>query len=413
MKKTGFLFFTLCICACASFSSKDPVSDTYYVMAKGSDRNNGLSIETPFRSLFKALAMASGGPVKIITVLGKLDVASEQSTDAARVFIIQGTGSERVLIRGMALDQEAAVLSAEGSERRAVLIKGRVNIRLEDIEISGGTVSDEGGGLGIGPGSLVTLGPGTVIRNNRAAGLGGGVVVAPGGTLFIEGAWILDNRSAAMGGGVAVVGESSVLVIRDGEISNNHAQGGGGVAIRQGGSFTLSGGTIHDNTADLAGGGVVLNQAGTLTMEGGVIRGNRSSGSGGGVALIDQGKLLLKAGEIHGNRAAEHGGGVAADNTSAVDVQGGYLSANRAASQGGAVFTAGPFVKSAGVIYGNEVPEDQANISALGAAVFIYRGEGIYKIREQSAGESLILDASANDGWILDTPEEPRIQADP
>ncbi|MDR2314569.1 MAG: right-handed parallel beta-helix repeat-containing protein [Spirochaetaceae bacterium] len=407
MKNPGFLFFVFFICACASFSAKDPVSDTYYVMAGGSDRNNGLSIETPFRSLFKALVMASEGPVKIITILGKLDVASEQSTDASRVFIIQGTGKDRILIRGMALNDEPAALSAEGSGRRAVLVKGRVNIRLEDIEISGGAASDEGGGLGIGSGSLVTLGPGAVIRNNRSGGLGGGVVVAPGGSLFIEGGRILDNFSAAMGGGVAVVGESSVLTIRDGEISNNHAQGGGGVAIRQGGVFTLSGGTIHDNTADLAGGGVVLNQAGILTMEGGLIRGNRSSGSGGGVALIDQGKILLKAGEIHGNRAAEHGGGVASDNTSAIDIQGGYISANRAASQGGAVFTAGSFVKSAGVIYGNEAPEDQANIAAFGAAVFIYRGEGTYKIREQSAGESLILDASANDGWILEVPREP------
>ncbi|MDR2211347.1 MAG: hypothetical protein LBO65_07810 [Spirochaetaceae bacterium] len=406
MKKTGLLFLTLCICACASFSSKDPVSDTYYVMAGGSDRYNGLSTETPFRSLFKALVMAAAGPVKTITVIGRLDLGSEQSTNTNRVFIIQGTGKDQILIRGMSRGDEPAVLSAEESGRRVILVKGTVNIRLENIEISGGSTPDEGGGLGIGAGASVTLGPGSVVRNNRAGGLGGGVVVVPGGTLFVEGGRIHDNFSTAMGGGVAVVGESSVLVIRDGEISNNHAQGGGGIAIRQGSAFTLFGGIIHDNTADLAGGGVVLNQAGVFTMEGGIIRGNRSSGSGGGVALVEQGNILVKAGEIHGNRAMEHGGGIASDHSGTINIQGGYISANRASSQGGAIFTAGAFVKSGGTIYGSEVPEDQANISALGAAIFAYRGEGLYKIREQSAGESLILDASADDGWILEVPRQ-------
>jgi len=403
MSKRCFLFFagalTVCLCSCASIFTRKPVTDTYFVHAEGSDRNNGLSEEKPFRSLFKAMAMAAKGPIKIITVIGTLDVTSEQSSNRERVFFIQGMGSDPILIQGKASDINPAVLSAAGSGRRAVLIRGTIPIRFENIEISGGVSSGEGGGMGIGPSATVTLGPGTVIRNNQSENIGGGVLIAFGGTLLIDGGKILDNRSAAAGGGVAMAGRNSVLVVRNGEISNNHAPGGGGVVVYQEGHFTLLGGVIHDNTADLAGGGVMVNQEGFLTMEGGVIRGNRTSGSGGGVAVMEKSVFVLKEGEILGNRAGEHGGGIASDHTGSVTIQGGFVSSNRAAVRGGGVFTAGFFVKSAGKIYGSDMPEDAANAAASGAAIFIFR-DGIFKTREISVGENLTLDADADDGWV-------------
>jgi len=402
MSKRRLLFLAgmlaVFLCSCASFGVK-PVTDTYFVHAGGSDRNNGLSEEKPFRSLFKAMFMAAKGPIKIITVMGTLDVTSEQSSNTERVFLIQGMGGEPILIQGKASDINPAVLSAAGSGRRVALIRGTIPIRFENIEISGGVSSGEGGGLGIGPGSTVTLGPGAVIRDNQSENIGGGVLIALGGTLFIDGGKILDNRSAAAGGGVAMAGRNSVLVIRNGEISNNHAQGGGGVVVYQEAHFTLLGGVVHDNTADLAGGGVMVNQEGFFTMEGGFIRGNRSSGSGGGVAVMEKSVFLLKDGEILGNRAAEHGGGIASDHTGEIDIQGGFVSSNRAAVRGGGVFTAGSFVKSGGKIYGSDMPEDAANAAASGAAIFVFR-DGISKAREISVGENLILDAAADDGWV-------------
>jgi hypothetical protein len=372
-------------------------------MAGGSDRNDGLSEQTPFRSLFKALVMVAEGPVKTVTVIGALDLASEQSSNNERVFLIQGTGRDPVLIRGKSSGPEPAALSAAGSGRRVILVKGVVNVRFEEIEISGGTASgDGGGGMEIGPGALVTLGSGAVLRDNSSGSIGGGVVIAPGGAFTLDGGRILNNRSEGVGGGVAVVGKTSVLAFRGGEISENHGQGGGGVAVSQDANFIFSGGIIRDNTADFAGGGVMAGQNGIFTMEGGVLRGNRSAGSGGGVALLVGGNVTLKGGEIHGNRAAEHGGGIASDESSVITVQGGYVSANRAASRGGGIFTAGSFVKSGGTIYGNDVPEDESNAAPSGAAVFVYRDDEVYKIREKSAGENLILDSSADDGWAAD-----------
>ncbi|MDR2661765.1 MAG: right-handed parallel beta-helix repeat-containing protein [Treponema sp.] len=399
MKRIAFCLLPLLLWACAGAPKPGPGQDTYYVMAGGSDRNDGLSEQTPFRSLFKALVMVTEGPVKTVTVIGPLDLASEQSSNKERVFLIQGTGKDRILIRG----KSSAALSAAGSGRRVILVKGTANIHFEDIEISGGTASsDGGGGMEIGPGALVTLGPGAVLRDNSSETIGGGVVIAPGGTFTIDGGRILNNRSEGVGGGVAVVGKTSVLAFKDGEISENHGQGGGGVAVYQDANFVFSGGLIRDNTADLAGGGVVVNQNGIFTMEGGILRGNRSAGSGGGVALLVRGNVTLKGGEIHGNRAAEHGGGIASDESSVITVQGGYISANRAASRGGGIFTAGSFVKSGGTIYGNDVPEDESNAAPSGAAVFVYLDDEVYKIREKSAGDNLILDSAADDGWAAE-----------
>jgi len=401
MKKLSILVFALILCACASTQKIPPGQDTYFVMAGGSDRNNGFSQATAFRSLFKAMAAASRGSLKKITVLGTLDAASEQSTNLERVFLIQSMGKDPILICGTG--EEPAVLSALGSGRRVVLIRGTAPIRFENIEISGGSSSGEGGGLGIGPGSTVILGPGAVVRDNVSQHVGGGVVVGPGASLTVEGGTITGNRSAAIGGGIAVMGVTAsrvgVLEVREGEISNNRAQGGGGVAVFQGSACTLSGGGIYDNTADLAGGGVLVSQYAVFTMEGGLVRGNRSLGSGGGLALLEAGGFMLKNGEIHGNRASEHGGGIAADNTSVISVEGGFISANEAAVRGGGVFTAGTFDKSGGKIYGNDVPNDTANIAEAGTAVFVFRGTGMNKIREESAGENLALNAASDEGW--------------
>ncbi|MCL1815926.1 MAG: hypothetical protein FWG27_08940 [Treponema sp.] len=399
MKKLCLIFLAgTLLCSCTTIT-KNHGSDSYYVYAGGSDRNDGLSEEKPFRSLFKAMAVAVKSSIKTITVIGTLDITSEQSSNMERVFFIQGMGKNTILIRGKKSDADPAVLSADGSGRRAVLVRGTVPIRFENIEISGGITSGEGGGLGIGPGSTVILGPGAVIRNNQSDNVGGGVLVF-GGSLFIDGGKISGNRSAVTGGGVAAAGQNCILVFKSGEISNNQAQGGGGVAVYQGSRFTLSGGIIHDNTADMAGGGVMVNQQSSFTMEGGGVRGNRSSGSGGGIVLLDGSSFVLEDGEILGNIAAEHGGGIAADHTGIIAVQGGFIIANRAAEHGGGVFTAGTFVKSAGKIYGRDMPEDAANMASSGAAVFIYR-EGFFKTREASAGEDLVLDASADDGWVV------------
>ena len=79
----------------------------------------------------------------------------------------------------------------------------------------------------------------------------------------------------------------------------------------------------------------------------------------------------------------------------------GFISGNRAAARGGGIFTAGPFIKSAGKIYGSDTAEDTANIASEGSAIFVHFDNGLLKTREVSVGDNLILDAAADDGWVV------------
>jgi hypothetical protein len=406
MKKLYLLLFVVVVfIGCASAPKYPAGMESWYVSAEGSDRNNGYTEQTAFRSLFKAIAAASNSRIKVITVLGTLDVNSEQSTNKERVFIIQGTGKDEVLIRGAGT--EPAVLSAEASGRRVTLIRGSMPIRLENIEISGGTTSSEGAGMGISTGATVILGNGCVIRNNTSQNMGGGIIVAPGGSLIIDGGKVLDNNAAMVGGGIVLLGtgtsasNAGTLVIRNGEVSNNQAQGGGGIAIHQGAKCTLYAGVIHNNTAEFIGGGVWVSMGGLFTMDGGIIQNNHSMGMGGGLALIDQSSFIFVKGEIKRNMADEHGGGIAADSLSSINMEGGFISGNQAASRGGGIYSGGPFLKSGGKIYGKDAPPDTANSAETGTAVYFLGSDNIHKMREQSAGETMTLDASVNDGWDI------------
>jgi hypothetical protein len=382
---------------------KAPPPETYYVRADGDDQNDGLSEETPFRSLFKAMTAASKTDTKTITLLSSLDLSSERSSNSERVFIIQGTGKDLITIRGKSGIR--VVLSGAGAGRRVLLIKGISYICFENMEISGGSSSGEGGGIGIGGGSQVILGDGAVITGNRSETVGGGIAIAPGGKLYIRGASVSANLSGGVGGGIAAVGAGTVLVMEGGEIRENKAEGGGGVAVYEGGVFTLKSGAVFGNQAVIAGGGVVLNRGAALTMEGGSINGNSSAGSGGALALIDSCVFTMLDGEIGQNASGEYGGAVAADHTATLALLGGNIRGNSAGIHGGGIFSSGAFFKapeSLCVIYGNDAPEENANSAPLGSAVYISRDGYGDMIRERSAGRDVLLDSvltGASGGW--------------
>jgi hypothetical protein len=401
--KVVFFLVAFALFGCVSVQKGFP-PETYYVRADGSDQNDGLSEETPFRSLFKAMTAASKADTKIITLLSSLDLSSEQSSNSERVFIIQGTGKDLITIRGKR-DGEKVVLSGAGAERRVVLIKGISYICFENIEISGGSSAGEGGGIGIGGGSRVILGEGAVITGNHSGTVGGGIAVAPGGRLYIRGASVSGNLSRGVGGGIAAVGADTVLVMEGGEIRENRAEGGGGVAVYEGGAFTLKDGLVSANEAVVAGGGVVLNRNAVLTMEGGSISGNTSGGSGGALALIDSCVFTMRGGEIARNTGRDYGGAVAADHTAVLNLEGGAVRGNSAGVSGGGIFSSGAVFKtpeSRWVIYGNDAPEESANSAPQGSAVYISRGGYGDLLREQSAGPDVLLDSGisgAAGGW--------------
>ena len=189
--------------------------------------------------------------------------------------------------------------------------------------ISGGTIKENyaeasGGGIRV-DGSLTITSPGenSVSINDNSASTGGGISVANGGTLTINGAnvSVKDNTANGSGGGVYCYGAGTTFTLSSGKIKNNTAGAGGGVMINTGVTCTIGGGTISQNEATLSpdidgkhGGGGIKSFKSTLTINGGQIN-NNTAPLGGGIFVegknTDGGVLTLNHWDIRDNTSTK------------------------------------------------------------------------------------------------------------
>ena len=328
----------------------------YYVRASGDDGNDGLSEETPLRTLNRAVDAAKAGTVKTIIVIGELNEESESAAPSGRdresVFSINGSGNSEITIRGFDL---RAGLNARNSGKRVVKIEGGAIIRLETITLSGGR-AENGGGVFIADAAF-TLGDGAVIRNNRAEIDGGGLFLYSG-TLTVSGtAVIRNNRAGDDGGGVYAVSGGTFLLSGNSRIANNLADCGGGVCVDSRSSLTLEDHPmVTGNKASGpqgTGGGLCVGVNAVIVVKGGSVIDNKAKRGAG--AYNAWGELRLEGGAIIGNIARQEGGGIYAENGEAI-LNAGTVSANRAAS-GGGVYAGSGYTRSWGVIISGNTPE--------------------------------------------------------
>ena len=183
--------------------------------------------------------------------------------------------------------------------------------------------------------SLITIGPGVVFTLENGIALVGlpntsrSMVRVSGGSFIMNGGSIRDNSSTE-GAGVYI--DNGGFTMNNGTISGNrssHGKNGGGIHIRDG-TFTMNGGTISGNSTFYGNGGGVHIQDGTFSMNGGTISGNSArGGSGGGVFLRGSGTFQKSgtAGIIYGSNADEGQANKASEGGHAVVIRrGGYAS---------------------------------------------------------------------------------------
>ncbi|GHV76191.1 hypothetical protein AGMMS49942_10120 [Spirochaetia bacterium] len=394
MKKSGCdlrrsgaaLFVILAVLGCFGCKTAPEVisTDTYYVSAAGNDANNGLTAKTPFKTLKKALDTAKEGAYRIITVLGTLNAASEGANEGSSVFTARTTGDAVITIRGA--DANAA-LSALNAGKRVIEIVGNSHIRLENIEISGGSIAEadisKGGGGGIliagstTNGATLIAAKGAVIKNNQAQGGGGVAVGGKGSSFTLEGGEVRENKSSTVGGGILSFQESALELVAGLVEGNTAATQGGGISVGSGTGLTLKGGEIIGNQAEDGGG---FHVAGTAEMQGGKINGNSSPSNGGGVYVSNGGSFTLTDGEIQGNKALTAGGGVSIYGGTFA-MQNGVIAGNTAASTaaadgtGGGVFIIeGSFDFSGGSITGNSASNSGGGVNANRDSTFTMTG---------------------------------------
>ena len=165
------------------------------------------------------------------------------------------------------------------------------------LELQSGVLQDTGGDHIVRvEGGTLNVNGGYIVGGGSDGTPGGGIYIN-GGTVNIQGGVVAANRGNS-GGGIFV--SSGTLNISDGavtgnEVINGHADNGGGIYVNSG-TLNLSGGYVTNNykACDCndcqndvnnkhGGGGIALANSSVMNMTGGYVTGNYSGLAGGGI----------------------------------------------------------------------------------------------------------------------------------
>jgi hypothetical protein len=309
---------------------------SYYVSASGSDTHDGLSEMSAFRTLGKAVELASGGEIKRITVMGVLNNETENSGaktsfwETNSVFEVIDSGDAVITIAGK---PGAGATLRGGDGKRVIFIYGDSSICFENILITGGETDEEGGGIFAGDGADITLAKGTVLSGNFAYE-GGGMYIEEAYLTLQEDAAIIDNEvSTDECGGVHAV-ESVVIMEDNSRISGNS---GGGLLLVGSEGTMKDNAVIADNVCEYYGGGVFVYQSDLSMWGNSQISGNVAGKDGGGIWVCEGSLMMYENASINGNEAGRDGGGIGLENSSMALWGYAKITGNRSEDDGGGI----------------------------------------------------------------------------
>ncbi|HEX5714728.1 MAG TPA: CSLREA domain-containing protein [Thermoanaerobaculia bacterium] len=146
----------------------------------------------------------------------------------------------------------STVIDGAGSDR-VLDLRGAAEI--DGVTIRNGRADGDGGGVLVRPGVVPrsVLVQRSVVSGNRAQGDGGGIAAPELGDVEIRESAILENQAGGDGGGISGIG----FRLENVTVSDNRAEGsGGGLAYEVGHGETISSSTIVFNQAGVSGGGI-------------------------------------------------------------------------------------------------------------------------------------------------------------
>ena len=150
------------------------------------------------------------------------------------------------------------------------------------------------------------------------------IVTVDGGTLDVNGGYIVGGgRDGTPGGGIYV--DNGTVNIQDGVVAANRGSSGGGIFF-QNGTLNISGGAVTGNeviNGHTDNGGGIFVQNGTLNLSGGYVTNNykacdcndcqgdvNNTHGGGGIALANSSVMNMTGGYVTGNYSGLAGGGI-------------------------------------------------------------------------------------------------------
>ena len=215
---------------------------------------------------------------------------------------------------GCGSGSSAATTVDGGASNAVVVIDSGLTVTLENLVITNGHSSFEGGGirfaLSSGGGQLTLI---NVDIHSNTATWGGGIWAGTNSQVEGTDVNIYNNTATAYGGGVRLYGGSSAT-FNNGNISYNSAPDGAGFYIDSDTSVLNFSGTINSNDAS-SNGGAIYAGSGDLNFSNTLIQGN-SAGIDGGAVYQEGGTIdFTGAWSINSNSASGNGGALAISGT--------------------------------------------------------------------------------------------------
>jgi predicted outer membrane repeat protein len=294
------------------------------------DENDGIGVGTG-TSLREAISAAVAGDTINFSVTGTINLSIGGSNTTKSLLIdknltIQGPGADLLTIQ--AFDPTPTQKNGDGS-RIFTIDDGNsaslLDVTISDLTLTGGDVTDGGGGAIKSSENLVVANC-AIIGNNAASG---SYVNAGGG--------ILSSASLA---------NPNSLTIRGSTLSGNSTFSEGGAVRQRYGQVTVEDSTISNNTARTAGAGMsAADGKVSVTIIGSTFSNNTlptspiSSSTEGGAIFCLIGNISITSSNFNGNTASQ--GGAIFSNSGIVSLTDTTLSHNTANSGGGGMYHLG------------------------------------------------------------------------
>lgn len=344
---------------------------------------------------------------------------------------------------------DATLKGCTVANNKSVSTGGGIAAKLGTVTLDDTTVENNqavnGGGLfhlGIAvPGSL-TLQNGSIIRNNTASSMGGGLFLWGNVGLKSENSEISGNKAlygagiaasqytanfaspklelvdtkvnnngdanTAMGGGLYLTSATELQVKKDSEINGNEAAYGAGICAANS-TVSIEDSTVEKNTATTLGGALYVADNSNVTLTNVALL-NNSAANGGALLLFNNGHATLSNVKLCGNSATNGGGAVYIwDNTSSLVANAGTEFTDNRAKNGGAIYNGGTLTLADGTtVAGNSADIGGGLYSTKNAVISTGCTFANNTATEQAAdiyitgkGSTLTL-TKVGDDWMLD-----------
>lgn len=284
----------------------------------------------------KSVSTGGGIAAKLSTVtLDDTTVENNQAVNGGGLFHLGIAAPGSLTLQNGSIIRNNTASSMGGG----LFLWGNVGLKSDNSEISGNKAL-YGAGIAASQYTANFASPklelvDTKVNNNGDANtvMGGGIYAAQGVVLNAKNTKFLDN-TAKSGGGILLWSNSSAD-LNNSEVSGNKATGnGGGVYVYDATcSLTASNGTVFRENSGYRGGGI-FSSGGTVTVEDSTFEKNTATDDGGAIAATQNSSLTVRNSKVLENKAADTAGGILAEK-STLEVTDSIIDGNRASVGGG------------------------------------------------------------------------------